>query len=53
MSEHLPHKSTVLPRDVVVIDDQGEKRLYLLKCSRRKLEGLLEAAIRSRSIQTG
>lgn len=48
MSEHLPRKATVLPREVVVIDDQGEKRLYLLKCSRRRLGALLDAALQAR-----
>jgi hypothetical protein len=41
-----------MPKEILVIDDQRERKIYLLRCSRRKLEGLLETAMRSRSIQT-
>jgi hypothetical protein len=32
-----------LSREVVIIDDHGERKLYQLKCSRRKLLALLDA----------
>ena len=40
-----------LAREVVIIDDQGGKRMFLLKCSRRKLLALLDAVGFSRSSQ--
>jgi hypothetical protein len=44
MSERLIFRVPELPREVVTVDAQGEKRIYLLKCSRRRLEELLSLA---------
>jgi hypothetical protein len=52
MSERLHLRATELPREVVVIDEQGEKKVYLLKCSRRKLGLLLGAAEHSRVLHS-
>ncbi len=43
MSERLIFRGAKLPREVLVIDKQEEKKLYQLNCSRRKLGKLLEA----------
>jgi hypothetical protein len=50
MSERLPSRTTVLSKAVVIVDDQGEKRLFLLKCSRRQLGRMLEAALQARNV---
>ena len=43
MSKPLLPWSMKLPREVVIVDDYGKKKLFLLKCSRRKLLALLDA----------
>jgi hypothetical protein len=52
MSERPFIRTAGLPREVLVIDEQGEKKIFLLKCSRRKLGALLEAAMHTRSAHT-
>jgi hypothetical protein len=52
MSERPFFRTTILPREILVIEEQGEKKIYLLKCSRRKLGELLEATLHPRSAHT-
>jgi hypothetical protein len=54
MSERLVFRLPELPKEVVVINDvQGEKKIYLLKCSRRRLGELLDVAADARVTRTG
>ena len=50
MSERQYFMNADLPKEILVIDEQGEKKIYLLKCSRRKLGELLAAAMNPRNL---
>lgn len=49
MSERMIFRAPELPKEVITIDTEGEKKIYLLKCSRRRLGELLCLAENARA----
>jgi hypothetical protein len=49
MSERTIFRAPELPKEVVVIDEEEGKKIYLLKCSRRRLGELLSLAESARA----